>query len=102
MIGNYVVTAVFGVCVSVFGACAPVPESTPPMLPCEGTNLTVHGFDSAPGCDMTPPQVLSVTVEHPSPWSPEQAAAFVLECDRSGGTVTDDVGDAWVCTGIDY
>jgi hypothetical protein len=106
MIGNHVVTGIVGaVSLSVFsalGACAPVPSAVPTLVPCEGTNLTIHGFDSAPGCDLTPPQVLSVFVEHPAPWSQVEADTFFFECDQSGGTVTDAHGDAWVCEDIDY
>ena len=96
------IAAGFVSCVSVLGACAPVPDAAPTLMPCEGTNLIIHGFDSTPGCDMTPPQVLSVTVENIAPWSPVQTDTFYYQCDRSGGVVTDMVGDAWVCTDVDY
>lgn len=88
--------------VSFLGACSAPTVPAPAMTPCEGINLTVYGFGSPVNCDLTPPQTLSVFVEHPAPWSPVEADTFFHQCDQAGGTVTDADGDAWQCSNVDY
>ena len=80
-------------------ACNPAPPS---LTPCEGVEVYVNGFDTSLGCDVVPPQILTVVVEHSAPWSPVQTDTFYYHCLNSGGTVTDATGDAWTCSAIDY
>jgi hypothetical protein len=89
--------AIFGACL-LPAACNPdlgAGRQPPAIAPCEGTNVTINGFDSTTGCDLTPPQTLDVVIE-------SGFDTFLADCANHGGTPTDTDGDAWRCSSIDY
>jgi hypothetical protein len=75
-------------------ACGTLPTVEPAVKPpCDGTYVLVYE-DQETGCDLTPPQRLDVMTE--------DTDGFATRCANMGGTLTDDIGDAWRCEGIDY